>query len=234
MTRIYRLLSNNIVRVSLISILTIFTFLAILFFLNKLYFSNNNKNLFKYSEFGDYIGGILNPLFTLLSTVAIIYLTYSISNNESKKADKAIETQKRITLNQMRQAALNDLIEKTNLYIYEIGRLSLHDAKEGMLIQKVLTRMIEEEEKNKEKEKVIVWLIILNELENFIHLKYLFLDLFEKDEFKEKYKSIISITSKLCEEQTSLKFITNKTLEDYITTQKELITIIGNYIYTEF
>jgi len=196
----------------------------------KKYFMNSQQS-FKSNEFGEFFGGVLNPLFTLISTISVIYLTYIISKSEDKKADIAIETQKRLTLNQMRQTALENLIQKTNLYVHEFDRMSIYDAK-GKYHQNLLTRMIEDE--NKSKGNVIVWLIILNELENFKQLKYLFAKLFEQKNFIEVYEKFINITSKLHGEQNDMKFISTKSISEYLNNQEEFLTIIGNYIYSEF
>lgn len=230
MSKSTKKLTKNILMIVVIAILLIGAYWILLFLFG------NTTEIEKRNEFGDYIGGILNPLFTLLSTAAIIYLTYIIANNEDKKSEKSIETQKRITLNQMRQTALNDLIGKMNLYVYEADKLSVHDSKKGKFHQKILTKLIEEEneKKGKRNEKVTVWLVILLELESFFLLKYLFSDLFETELFITKYNDLIEITSKLAEEQAEMKFITNKTIGEYINNQKELVSIIGNYIYSEF
>lgn len=218
----------------IIIILTIVTliYLAITYCLKNYFIGSIPKgDIFKNNEFGDFIGGLVNPLFTLLSTVSIIYLTYIIAKKEDVKSEKAIETQKRLTLNQMRQNALENLIQKTNLYVYESNKLSIHSPK-NKYHQNLLTNMIEKEEGRQE--GVIVWLIILSELENFTQLKYLFSDLFESKSFTEKHNAIIEVTGKLCEEQRSLKFIKNETIENYINIQQEFLNMIGDYIYSEF
>lgn len=220
---------KNVIIIVAILILLIGAYLTLIFLVG------DSTGIERRNEFGDYIGGILNPLFTLLSTAAIIFLTYILAKNEDRKAEKTIETQKRITLNQMRQVAFNDLIGKMNLYVYEADKLSVHDFK-GKFQQKLLTKMIDEENKNncKVDEKVTVWLVILLELENFFLLKYLFSDLFETELFQTKYNDLIEITNQLSEEQAEMKFVTGKSIGKYINTQKELVTIIGDYIYSEF
>lgn len=219
-----------------------FTIIAILVFVICLYclmtsilknyfISNIEKGgIFKYNEFGDYIGGLINPLFTLLSTVAIIFLTYIIAKNEDIKADKAIETQKRLTLNQMRQSAFENLVQKTNLYVYEFDNLSVHEAK-NKFTQMFLTNMIKKE--NGEQTSP-VWLIIMNELENFTQFNYLFSNLFILDKFKIKHEEMMDITSKLAKEQSEFKFVNSSTIENYIKVQKDYLRHIGEYIYSEF
>jgi hypothetical protein len=198
----------------------------------KSYFISNIEKggTFKNNEFGDYLGGLINPLFTLLSTVAIIFLTYVIAKNEDIKADKAIETQKRLTLNQMRQTAFENLVQKTNLYLYELDKLSIHEAK-NKFTQMVLTNMIK---KDNGEQTSAVWLIIMSEVENFTQFNYLFSDLFKLDDFKTKHEEMIDITSKLAQEQSEFKFVKSGTIENYINVQKEYLGYIGEYIYSEF
>lgn len=225
---------TRIIAIIFISTLTLLiAYFAITYGLQAYYIDNiNEKSKFKQNEFGDFIGGILNPLFTLLSTVSIIFLTYIISKGESQKAEEAIEMQKRITINQMRQNALESLIRKTNLYIYEADKLNMYSPKTKME-QMILTNSIKEEEE-KNQSKVTVWIIILGELENFPHLKYLFSDLFLKDGFVKKHEKLIEITAQLCREQSEKKFVENKTFTKYIEYQNDFISYIGNYIYSEF
>lgn len=64
-----------------------------------------------WGQYGDFIGGSLNPIFT----IALIYLTFTIAKSNDKKIDESIEVQKRITLTQMRHERINDLIKSMNL-----------------------------------------------------------------------------------------------------------------------
>lgn len=198
----------------------------------KSYFISNIEKggTFKNNEFGDYLGGLINPLFTLLSTVAIILLTYIIAKNEDVKSEKAIETQKRLTLNQMRQTTFENLVQKTNLYVYERDKLSIYEAK-NKFTQMLLTNMIKEKTGEQTNS---VWLIIESELENFTHFNYLFSDLFKLDDFKRKHEEMIVITSKLAEEQNEFKFVKSGTIENYINIQKDYLRYVGEYIYSEF
>lgn len=224
--------AKNALIISIVLTVIIVIYIILICCLRNYYITTIPKNdSFKNNEFGDFIGGLLNPLFTLLSTVSIIFLTYIVAKGEGRKAEKSITTQKRITLSQMRQTSFESLIQKTNLYVYEIDNLSIHTAK-NKFHQSVLTNLIKSE--SNDQKRVTVWLVILSELENFIHLEYLFSDLFQKEEFKEKYKAIIDVTSKLSEEQGKMMFIDSKTFEKYIACQQEFLTTIGNYIYSEF
>jgi len=224
-------IKNALTVIIVLTIITVIYFFIIYFL--KIYFIEGvpENSSYRNNEFGDFIGGVLNPLFTLISTISIIFLTYIIAKGEDIKAEKSIETQKRLTLNQMRQNALDNLIQKTNLYVYEIKNLSIHSIK-NKFHQNVLRSMIEKDDDKQE--EVIVWLIILNELENFTQLKYLFSDLFKCKEFIQKHNAIIDVMSKLCEEQIDMKFVKRETIENYIVIQQEFLTLIGDYIFSEF
>ncbi|MCC5936188.1 MAG: hypothetical protein JJU34_02795 [Lunatimonas sp.] len=223
--------TKNILIIIAILVLVIFSYWLMISILKSHFISNIEKGgTFKNNEFGDYLGGLINPLFTLLSTVAIIFLTYIIAKNEDVKSDKAIETQKRITLNQMRQTAFENLVQKTNLYVYELDKLSIHEAK-NKFTQMVLTYMIKE--KTGEQTNA-VWLIIMSELENFTQFNYLFSGLFKLDDFKTKHEEMIDITSKLAQEQNNFKFVKSETIQNYINIQKDYLRYVGEYIYSEF
>src|SRR6056297_2010816 len=127
---------KNILIIVSIIILLIGAYLALIIFLNK------STEIEKSNEFGGYIGGILNPLFTLLSTAAIIYLTYIIAKNEDRKAEKSIETQKRITLNQMRQESLSRLSDKLNMFVYELDKLNIASANDSKFVKGVVANTI--------------------------------------------------------------------------------------------
>jgi hypothetical protein len=214
-----------------ILVLVIFLYWLMTSILKNYFISNIEKGgTFKNNEFGDFLGGLINPLFTLLSTVAIIFLTYIIAKNEDIKSDKEIETQKKLTLNQMRQTAFENLVQKTNLYVYELDKLSIHEAK-NKFTQIVLTNMIKEKAGE---QTSAIWLIIMSELENFTQFNYLFSDLFKLEEFKTKHEEIIDITSKLAQEQNEFKFVKSGTIENYINVQKDYLRYVGEYIYSEF
>ncbi|MDF2188534.1 hypothetical protein [Paraflavitalea sp. CAU 1676] len=223
---------KNLLIISGVLIVMVLLYLTLTYYLKDYYLKGiANNNSFKNNEFGDFIGGILNPLFTLLSTISIIFLTYIVAKGEDNKATKAIETQKRITLNQMRQSAFENLVQKTNLYVYELDKLSVHEVK-NKFMQSVLTSMIKNEENGKG--RVTVWLIILNELENFTQYKYLFSELFQNEDFRTKHNEFIKVTAKLSQEQDEFKFVNSKTIGKYINIQQDFLTFIGNYIYSEF
>ena len=187
------------------------------------------------NEFGDYIGGVLNPLFPLLSTISIIILTYVIAKADNKKADEAIETQKRITLNQMRHDALNLLDDKLNLFVHEIDNLHFIDSSSSKFVKKVLAHNVKKERKEKGEEKrVSVWLAILFELESFSQREYLFNGLFTEKDFEEKFQSLQAITETLIQEHHSEEIISTDNFGKFIELKNQFTAVIGNYIIREF
>ena len=68
--------------------------LILIYVISLVYVRNCNCGL-DLNEYGDFIGGILNPIFSLLSTIAIIVLTYYISKRDDHKANEALEIQKK-------------------------------------------------------------------------------------------------------------------------------------------
>lgn len=224
---------------SIKNILLVIASLAIITFLYYMltttletFFINNVKNdEIKYNEFGNFVGGIINPFFTLISTFAIIYLTYIIARKEELRNENAIETQRKLNLNQMRQISFENLVQKTNLYVQDFDRVSVYEAK-NKFTQMIITNEIKTN--SKENSKISVWLIILSELENFILFNFIFSDLFVQESFLSAHSSLLETTSKLLEEQSEFLFVKPETLEKYIDSQKELLSIIGEYIYQEY
>ena len=227
--------NKNISYIIIILFISTFIYLFICYFLEQYYIKGiTSKNEIKNNELGDFIGGLLNPLFTLLSTISIIYLTFIISKSEDRRAEKSIETQKKISISQLRQKVIDDFRQKTNLYVYELNKLSAHSV-ESKFVQKTLTKIIDNKNKeNGNNNKITVWLEILNEIDHFEQQKYLFQKLFENKDFNENYSNFIDITSKLCDEQNEYKFVKIETLKEYIELQKKILTSLGNFIYSEF
>ena len=213
-----------------ILIILLCSIILILIYLGILLSFHHYTELTKDNEFGDYVGGVLNPLFTLLSTFSIIFLTYIIAKNDNNKAEKGIETQKRITLNQMRQESLKNLTDKLNMFGYQLNELSILQGEPGTFVQKVLTKNKEKEEK----EEVFLWIIILIELENFSDLKYLFAKLLENKDFIENYELIKEATNKLSEEQKEMKMITISSFSNFIEAKQKFVMKIGDFIISEF
>lgn len=81
---------------------------------NLIYWLNFREQLISdksadWGVYGDFIGGSLNPFLQILSIAALIYLTYTVSHVEDKRAKANIEAQKIITLTQMRGNAVVEI-----------------------------------------------------------------------------------------------------------------------------
>jgi hypothetical protein len=84
--------------------------------------------------YGDFVGGSINPILTILNIIALVYLTYTVSDIEGKRMKESliieqrtierqneaeerraadnIFVQKAITLSQMRQSAVAELLKE--------------------------------------------------------------------------------------------------------------------------
>ncbi|MFY0626173.1 MAG: hypothetical protein JXR07_07760 [Reichenbachiella sp.] len=214
-----------------LKIIGLFVVLSCLYFFLIYFFHDIDKID---AQFGDYIGGILNPLFALLSTSSIILLTYVIAKSESNKADESILAQKRITLNEMRHEALNGLVEKLNLFIHEMDELHFTDSP-FKLAKGIIAEQIKAERKEKkQKKKRSFWLIILFEIESFSQKGYLFSELFKSEEFNQTYVSLIDVVNKLVVEHQSEELISLDNLNAYIELKQGITSKIGDYIIKEF
>jgi len=225
MNNIKKILKNNAFIIVLVSCLLIVGYFFTLYFLN-------DKTL-KENEYGDFIGGVLNPFLTLLSTLAIIFLTVIIANGESKKSDESIKTQKRLTLNQMRHEALNNLMDKLNMYVYELDNIHVVNDKQSKFVQQFIAQRHKENRKDNGKHPN-VWLIMLLELESFSHKNYLFESLFNEQEYTDSYEQLSNIISLLVDEHNSEESVKLATLSSYIVVQQKYYQIIGAYILKEF
>src|SRR5689334_17213196 len=51
-----------------------------------------------WGTFGDYMGGILNPIFALINILVLLYLTFRIAQLESDRSQKELKQQKAYAL----------------------------------------------------------------------------------------------------------------------------------------
>lgn len=68
-----------------------------------------SSNPSDWGVYGDFIGGSINPLLTIVNIIALVYLTYIVSHIEENRAQESINAQKIITLTQMRYNAASEL-----------------------------------------------------------------------------------------------------------------------------
>lgn len=87
---------------------------------NAFYYFNFNGELSKspehWGQYGDFIGGSINPVLTIANIIALIYLTYTVSHLEDKRSIEHMNVQKKIIINQMRHNALLDLLKAVDHY----------------------------------------------------------------------------------------------------------------------
>jgi hypothetical protein len=80
-----------------------------------------------WGTFGDYIGGILNPLIGIMNLVVLIFISFLISDIESKRSAQELLSQKQFTLYSLKHDSLkelNNILEKVQLELIEANEYS--------------------------------------------------------------------------------------------------------------
>jgi hypothetical protein len=70
--------------------------ISVLYFILKFKHQYISEDIKDWSAFGDYFGGILNPIISLLSLIVLGYITYLISRNDNEENKNLYLLQKRI------------------------------------------------------------------------------------------------------------------------------------------
>lgn len=218
--------------VSITLIVIVVYFLIILLLRSEWLFGNDISKL-EYNEFGDYIGGVLNPFLTLLTTVALIILTLKISNRDVNQAKDALQLQSRLTLNQMRHESLNDFHNKVNAYIHNLNDINLIETDKNIVKRAMSSNIKKEIEKNL-KEPTNIWLVTLIEITSFRQQEYLFSKLFVDEIFDKKFDDFIKIIEILSLEFKEYKLNTMKNFQIYLDLQSEIMSLIGDFILRDF
>lgn len=103
----------------------------------------------RWGQYGDFIGGITNPLLSAISIGVLVFLTITVHNNEKKRHQEAIEiedkrnqasieTQKIVALNQFRHEAYKSLKDHFNNFpLFTLSFLEM-SAKYGRLADYLL------------------------------------------------------------------------------------------------
>lgn len=81
---------------------------------------SNDSN--SWSNFGDYVNGILTPIFTVINIYVFVKLTTAISRLEEKRSEKELQHEKELLLMQFRKQEIDVFIKQTNR-IYDEGPL---------------------------------------------------------------------------------------------------------------
>ena len=67
-----------------------------------------------WSNFGNYINGLLSPLLTIINIVVFIELTIAISQMEEQRSKQAIENEKQLLLMQLRKQEIDKFVQQMN------------------------------------------------------------------------------------------------------------------------
>lgn len=96
-----------------------FAFTFLIFILNFFghTFSSNSSD---WGVFGDYIGGVLNPITAAINIVVFIYLTQVISKTDEKAHQRNIEQQQNLTLSQLRHSTYEEITKQLESLIEKI------------------------------------------------------------------------------------------------------------------
>lgn len=65
-----------------------------------------------WGQFGDFIGGVLNPIIAIANLGFLVYLTLLVKHRDDAADERAIQTQTFISLNQFRNEAYLELIKR--------------------------------------------------------------------------------------------------------------------------
>lgn len=88
----------------------ILTSIPIIYYAHNFYSISSNTN--DWANLGSYIGGILTPLYSLLSLIFIVWISILIYRRDTKYNKKQLEIPKTKALNELRLQRLYDLREK--------------------------------------------------------------------------------------------------------------------------
>ncbi len=107
--------NNYIYKISYI--LICISFLVILLFVGAFILQFNthpiSNNLEHWGQLGDYIGGVLNPLLSLINICIFVILTLTIQKITNKNNQVALDTQKQVAMMSMKHEELKNLLVKT-------------------------------------------------------------------------------------------------------------------------
>ena len=96
---------------SVIIILSITIVLSLYFYMFHNGLSSNSTS---WSEFGDYINGVLTPILTILNIYVFVKLTNSISERDSVRSEREMSYQKQIVLMQFRKDEIDSFLKIMN------------------------------------------------------------------------------------------------------------------------
>lgn len=184
------------------------------------------------NEFGDYIGGIFNPIFTLLSTIAIAILTYFIAVRDDDKAKESLEIQKKVTMIQLRQNAYESFNSKLNNCHVQFAELGIQDYKAGSFLQK--THSASKESSTNRDKIYLDWATIIISIVDFEQQKHLFKELILDENFQSKLTELFEYAKELRSQGMDYYFYISDTVTKYLETQQEVNNLITEFIIKDF
>ncbi|AZI20183.1 hypothetical protein [Chryseobacterium taklimakanense] len=101
---------KKIIIISAIILLIILSLIPFLFYVYKFGTLVLSSDKEVWGQFGDYIGGTLNPFLTFANIIIIGYLTYEISKREQGSQERSLNFQKKLVLSQLRNDAYHNYI----------------------------------------------------------------------------------------------------------------------------
>src|SRR5690606_34898952 len=87
--------NKKIVRLS-VAVFLIFIFIPLIFFVVKFMNVSLSSNIEDWGSFGDFFGGILNPIIALIGTIILGYLTYMVSQQSTQENKKLFLFEQRV------------------------------------------------------------------------------------------------------------------------------------------
>lgn len=90
-----------------IGLLLIFGLLSVILYVLNFSGSSISKSSSDWGQLGDYIGGVLSPIFGLINILIFIYLTLLVQDYSNKNNKKSIEMNKKVALMAMKREELN-------------------------------------------------------------------------------------------------------------------------------
>lgn len=104
-----KILLSGIILISLI-----FSFISIKYFISTFGNSTLSHDTQKWAEFGNYFGGTLTTLFTLINVCTTIWLTMTVNKIGSTNTDNLIEAERKSATIHIRHEALKELRSELN------------------------------------------------------------------------------------------------------------------------
>jgi len=81
--------------------------IAITVFVIRFWHSNISDDIEHWAQFGDYLGGTLNPVLALINICIFIYLTLVVQDISNKNHEQALEMNQKVALMSMKRDELN-------------------------------------------------------------------------------------------------------------------------------